>query len=102
MKTLQQEIQEQINDLQKSKYGRLSDKQIAALHLMERGGKQNPLNNIDKRKVVIQYDLNGNEIQRFPSLRQAAEFINRDKGALRANIKGLSKTCAGFVWKYEE
>lgn len=52
------------------------------------------------RKSILQYDLNGNFIKEFLSLRQ----IERDLGYFRSNIspclKGIFEQAYGFIWIY--
>jgi hypothetical protein len=51
-------------------------------------------------KIVEKYDLNGNLLERFNSLREAGESLNRDFKNISSNCRGVSKTAFGFVWKY--
>ena len=53
------------------------------------------------KKSVLQYDLKLNFIQKFSSVREAAEKYNCAKSAISNNITGISKTSLGYIWKYE-
>ena len=60
-------------------------------------------------KIVNQYDLNGNFIQSFPSLKAAATFLGKitdtSFGATSqiSNVcKGKRKTAYGYKWKFAE
>lgn len=48
---------------------------------------------------VSKYDLNGNFIKTYPSIREAIKQNSRCT-ALAAVCKGLRKTAGGFIWKY--
>lgn len=51
-------------------------------------------------KVVLQYDLDGNLINEYPSMREA----ERQTGvkSIGQRCKGLRKDNCGFIWKYKE
>lgn len=49
---------------------------------------------------VEQYALNGNLIGRFPSVRSAANHIDRRPGGITNCCKGNRKSAYGFVWRY--
>lgn len=53
-----------------------------------------------KRKAVIQYDLQGNEIARFTSITDA-EFAIK-VGDVGSVISGKCKTAGGYIWKSVE
>lgn len=68
--------------------------------------KQNMVHN---RVMVEQYDRDGNFIQLFQSITEAAKYLvnvglsSTTHGATVCIVKvaqGTSKTCGGFVWKY--
>jgi hypothetical protein len=50
---------------------------------------------------INQYDLEGNFIKEWPSIRQAGLEIKGTNGeTIRKCLKGLQKTAYGFIWKY--
>lgn len=53
-------------------------------------------------RPVIQYDLNGNFIQEYPSCAAAAKAVgmSQPSGISRA-CSGIRKTAKGFLWKYK-
>lgn len=57
---------------------------------------------IPKNKPIIQLTKDGKYIQTFSSARQAALYLNKDRG--EANIhnvaKGKRKTAYGYQWQY--
>ena len=56
-----------------------------------------------KNHSVNQYDLNGNFIQTFKTIKDAANFINAKSLSSIVNAcKGLSKTAGGYIWRYTE
>lgn len=59
-------------------------------------------NNLTKVKVcpIIQFDLDDNEIDRFPSIKTIEEKLGYDRSAIIRVCKGRNKTAYGFKWKY--
>lgn len=53
-----------------------------------------------REKQVDKFDLNGNLIETFKSLTDAAKSINTAKGNIYACCRGRLKTLKGFIWKY--
>lgn len=51
-------------------------------------------------KVVIQYDKNGVEIQRFDTAVDAAKSVNVTPANIRRVCNLLGKTCAGYQWRW--
>lgn len=52
-------------------------------------------------KKVDAYSLEGEFLQTFDSMKEAAESIGRCASGINNCIKGRSKTCGGFLWKYK-
>ena len=50
---------------------------------------------------IIQYDLEGNVIQEFNSIRIAADQLNIGQGNISACCRGITKTSGGFQFKYK-
>lgn len=50
---------------------------------------------------ITQYSLNGEFLNRYNSINEAANAVNRDPTSITAALKDRSKTSAGFIWKYE-
>jgi len=56
----------------------------------------------DKMKPVLQLDKDtGEVIRRFESYREVLRELNINRGNLSSALNGKNKTCAGYVWKYE-
>lgn len=51
-------------------------------------------------KIVEKYDLEGNFLERFNSLREAAESIGKDFKNISTCCRGITKSAYGFIWKY--
>lgn len=51
-------------------------------------------------KIVEKFDLDDNFLERFNSLREAAESINKDFKNISSCCRGKSKSAYGFKWKY--
>jgi hypothetical protein len=53
------------------------------------------------RKPIVQYDLDGNYIKEWDSGKRAGLELGISKGNIANVLKGRSKTCGGFIWKYK-
>ena len=53
-----------------------------------------------KRKKVVQYDCDGNEINVFNSIREAAKKVKISPTCIQDACKGKQKRAAGYYWKY--
>jgi hypothetical protein len=51
-------------------------------------------------KAVIQMDLNGNKIQEFQSIREAAKCMGIAPSAITGVCAGRQKTSCGFIFKF--
>lgn len=59
-------------------------------------------NNRNRNGLLInQYDLNGNFLQTFPSLREAARQVNGSEGNISIACQLDSKMAYGYLWRYE-
>jgi hypothetical protein len=56
--------------------------------------------NYTNSKPVAQYDLQGNLLKEFPSVREATRQTRISDKAIISVAKGLYKQWNGFVWKY--
>lgn len=52
-------------------------------------------------KKINQYDLEGNFIQSFNSLTEAAQAVNGSKGNISQAANGKYQTAYGYKWKYD-
>jgi group I intron endonuclease len=53
-------------------------------------------------KSIIQYDKEGKIIKKFNSMKEATIELNLPKGGISNVVHGKSKTCGGFIWKFDE
>ena len=53
-------------------------------------------------KAVIQMDAQGNEIHRYPSMKEAGRILGKDSSGITRVIKGELKTFAGYYWKLDK
>ena len=51
-------------------------------------------------KRILQYNILGNFIKEWDSIKDAATFYNAKPNSLSQCCNGDSKTCAGFIWKF--
>lgn len=51
---------------------------------------------------VNQYDLEGNYIQTFNSIKLAAKSINKSPTGISNCLNHCSNTCGGYIWKYAD
>ena len=54
-----------------------------------------------KGKIICQYDLNGEFIQRFNNFKEIFDKLNFNKTNIFYCCTGRNKTSYGYVWKYE-
>lgn len=58
--------------------------------------------NYSKRKPVAQYDLEGNFIKQYHSIKEASKQNSVEDKAIIQVAKGLYKQWNGFVWRYAD
>lgn len=51
-------------------------------------------------KKIKQYDLEGNLIREWNSIAEASRKMNMVAPSISSNLRGLSKTAGGYIWKY--
>lgn len=52
-------------------------------------------------KIVHQYDLNGNYLRSFNSLKEAAKFCGRKESSIGHQIK-INQTAYGYMWSFDK
>ncbi len=57
--------------------------------------------NKGKGKPIIQYDLDMNPIQEFPSLSKASKTLNIPQPSISECLKKKHKTAGGYIWEYK-
>lgn len=55
-----------------------------------------------EKTAVIQFDLDGNELNRFSSLAEASASVGLTRYQIRNCCRGAHKQSGGFIWKYED
>jgi len=55
----------------------------------------------NKGNAIIQYDLQGNIVQEWINMQQAAKYFNINSESIRQCLRGISKKCVGFKWSYK-
>lgn len=61
------------------------------------------LQKMDKGKKVLQFDLEGNLLNIYTSVRQADRMNDKcNQSAIVKCCKGKQKTCGGFLWRYSD
>lgn len=53
-----------------------------------------------RTKPVIQYNLKGKLLMKYPSVKQAAAALGVHPTGISANLRGRTGTAYGFMWKY--
>jgi len=56
----------------------------------------------DKRKIVLQYDLQGKFIREWESIREIQRILKNDDACISECCNGRQKTSGGFIWKFKE
>lgn len=54
-----------------------------------------------KRKIILQYDLNGNFIKEWPSMAEIKRTLGFHPGHIPDVCKGRRNQAFGFIWKYK-
>lgn len=57
--------------------------------------------NFGNNKVVLQYDMNMNYINEYPSITEAARKCNLDRNAISKVCREKRESCGGYIWKYK-
>ena len=55
----------------------------------------------DKRKPILQYNLNGNFIREWESIVSAAKKLKVNAASICRALKGKRKSAFGFIWSYK-
>lgn len=80
-----------------SYYSDLKDKQ--SLPIMS---KQKNSGHSTKKRMVLQLTTDGELVQKYSSCAEAARAVGVTGPAIMHACNGRSKTCKGYVWKYNE
>lgn len=62
-------------------------------------------NNIHNKRIskpVYQLSLDGEVVRVHSSIRSASRYIEVDKNEIKDCLKGIRKTCHGYLWKLKE
>lgn len=54
-----------------------------------------------KHKTILQFDLNGNFLKEWESTKLAAKELNLNAPNICNNLKGKTKYCGKFIWKFK-
>lgn len=55
----------------------------------------------DKRKPILQFDLNGKFIKEFISISEASRQLKIYHSYISQAVRGNQKTAKGFIWRYK-
>lgn len=58
--------------------------------------------NFGRVKAILQFDLNGNFVQEFKSITEAAKAVDRNPSSIQSHLKGKTTQCGGYMWKLKE
>lgn len=56
----------------------------------------------NRHRKVFQYDLDGNFIKEWNSFKDILNELGIKNTPIWSNIKGYTKQCGGFIWKYKK
>lgn len=76
--------------------------ELAHKYYEENREKHNKLMSDKLGKQINQYDLNGNYVKSYMSIREAVRQTEIPKTTLQYCVKGKLKTAGGFIWKRAE
>jgi len=56
-----------------------------------------------RKKTILQFDIDGNYIREFESIKEASELLCIDASSITHHLKGTrhKKQAGGFIWKYK-
>lgn len=54
-----------------------------------------------RRKGILQYDLQGNLIREWPSMKEASETLGIHNGHICSCCRGKRNKAGGYIWKYK-
>jgi hypothetical protein len=57
--------------------------------------------NVFKKKIIVQFSLDGKFIKDWESVTEASKFIKRSTSSICGALKNRQKTSGGFIWKYK-
>ena len=63
-------------------------------------GNRNTRISKNSKKQINQYDLDGNFIQSWHSIKEASDFYNISASAIVLCLENIHNTCGGYIWKY--
>lgn len=52
-------------------------------------------------KIIYQYDLEGNYLNSYKSIKSASEILNVSRTSISHNLNGKQKTAFGFIWIFK-
>lgn len=52
------------------------------------------------KKEILQYDLNNNLLNKFPSISEASRTLGKGHTSICNNLSGLAKSAYDYIWKY--
>jgi hypothetical protein len=55
-----------------------------------------------KRKIILQYDINGNLIQEWESIKKASLELNICSSSINNNLKKRYKHAGNYIWEYKK
>lgn len=84
-----------------SMYGKHPSKETIEKRVSTR--KKAPSENtlLAHRKIILQFNLDGEFIKEFNSIKEASEEIGVSKSAIVHCLKGKTKKAGGYKWKYK-
>lgn len=75
------------------------DRAIVLEQLFGKAPSENTL--LAHRKIILQFNLDGEFIKEFNSIKEASEEIGVSKSAIVHCLKGKTKKAGGYKWKYK-
>lgn len=53
------------------------------------------------RTPVVMYDIKGNIVNEFPSIKEAASITGVSRSGINQCLRGSTKSAGGYIWKYK-
>lgn len=76
----------------------IAKKRVTSVTTTEKMKNANP-----HKKIILQYDLEGNFIKEWTSINEARDYLKyKSEMGIIGTCKGRQKSSGGFIWKYKE
>lgn len=80
---------------------RLSKEHRKKISNSMKGKERSISHRINSGRIILQYDINDILIKEHKTIKMAADALGLNTSNISANLKGITKHCGGYIWKYK-